>query len=64
MTTERDVKAILARPDDHRGILTMSEAVSAMLDAFRNWAADSLVGELRRRRQDDDLLLLGECAGG
>lgn len=47
--TERDAKAILARPDDHRGILAMSEAVSAMLAAFRNWAGDALVGELRRR---------------
>src|SRR3989475_8509159 len=42
-------KAILARPDDHRGLLSMSEAVSAMLDAFRNWAGDPLIGELRRR---------------
>lgn len=41
--------AILARPEDHRGILPMSEAVKAMLEAFRNWARDPLVGELRRR---------------
>jgi alanine dehydrogenase len=41
--------AILAEPDDHRGILTMSEAVDAMLEAFRNWARDPLVAELRRR---------------
>ena len=41
--------AILAKPDDHRGILTMAEAVEAMLDAFRNWAKDPLVAELRRR---------------
>src|SRR5262244_2197584 len=41
--------AILAQPDDHRGILAMSEAVDAMLDAFRNWAKDPLIGELRRR---------------
>ena len=41
--------AILAKPDDHRGILTMAEAVDAMLDAFRNWANDPLVAELRRR---------------
>ena len=41
--------AILAEPDDHRGILTMSEAVDAMLEAFRNWAKDPLVAELRRR---------------
>jgi hypothetical protein len=41
--------AILANPDDHRGILAMSEAVDAMLEAFRNWAKDPLVGELRRR---------------
>jgi hypothetical protein len=26
--------AILAKPDDHRGILTMAEAVDAMIDAF------------------------------
>ena len=45
----RDAKAILARPDDHRGLLTMAEAVRAMLDAFRNWVGDALVGELRRR---------------
>jgi len=30
--------AILAKPDNHRGILTMAEAVEAMLEAFRNWA--------------------------
>ena len=41
--------AILAKPEDHRGILTMAEAVDAMLDAFRNWAKDPLVAELRRR---------------
>ena len=41
--------AILAKPDDHRGILTMAEAVDAMLEAFRNWAKDPLVAELRRR---------------
>src|SRR5690349_15654849 len=41
--------AILAKPDDHRGILTMPEAVDAMIDAFRNWAQDPLVAELRRR---------------
>lgn len=41
--------AILAKPDDHRGILTMKEAVDAMIDAFRNWAKDPLVAELRRR---------------
>jgi alanine dehydrogenase len=41
--------AILAKPDDHRGILAMSEAVDAMLEAFRHWATDPLVGELRRR---------------
>ena len=41
--------AILAQPDDHRGVLAMSEAVDAMLEAFRNWAKDPLVGELRRR---------------
>jgi len=42
-------KAILAQPDDHRGILAMSEAVEATLEAFRNWAKDPLVAELRRR---------------
>ena len=26
---ERDVKAILARPEDHRGLLSMAEAVKA-----------------------------------
>src|SRR5438132_12981495 len=41
--------AILAQPDDHRDVLAMSEAVDAMLEAFRNWAKDPLVGELRRR---------------
>lgn len=41
--------AILAKPDDHRGILAMSEAVDAMLEAFRSWANDPLVAELRRR---------------
>ena len=33
--------AILAQPDDHRGIFAMSEAVDAMLEAFRNWAKDT-----------------------
>jgi len=41
--------AILAKPEDHRGILTMGEAVDAMIEAFRNWAKDPLVAELRRR---------------
>jgi ornithine cyclodeaminase/alanine dehydrogenase-like protein (mu-crystallin family) len=41
--------ALLARPDDHRGLLSMAEAVEATLQAFRDWAADPLVGELRRR---------------
>ena len=41
--------AILAKPDDHRGILTMAEAVNAMIEALRNWAQDPLVAELRRR---------------
>ena len=31
-------KVILARPDDHRVILGMHEAVDAMLQAFRYWA--------------------------
>jgi len=44
-----ETKAILAQPGDHRGILGMSEAVKAMLEAFRNWAHDPLLGELRRR---------------
>ena len=47
--SERETKAILARPEDHRGLLSMSEAVNAMLDGFRNWADDPLIGELRRR---------------
>ncbi|MGZ8479189.1 MAG: hypothetical protein ACXW6J_19000 [Candidatus Binatia bacterium] len=42
-------KVILARPDDHRGILCLQEAVDAMLEAFRYWARDLLVAELRRR---------------
>ena len=42
-------KAILARPDDHRGILAMAEAVDAMLQAFKYWARDPLIAELRRR---------------
>jgi alanine dehydrogenase len=42
-------KAIFAKPDDHRGLLAMSEAVDAMLESFRNWARDPLVAELRRR---------------
>jgi hypothetical protein len=33
--------AILAQPDDHRGILAMSEAVDAMLEAFRYWGASA-----------------------
>ena len=41
--------AILAKPENHRGILTMGEAVNAMIEAFRNWAKDPLVAELRRR---------------
>jgi ornithine cyclodeaminase/alanine dehydrogenase-like protein (mu-crystallin family) len=44
-----ETKAILARPEDHRGLLSMPAALKAMLDAFRNWANDPLVGELRRR---------------
>jgi len=47
--SDRDAKAILAQPEDDRGLLGMSEAVDAMLDAFRNWADDPVVGELRRR---------------
>src|ERR1043165_220247 len=46
---ERNAKAILARPEDHRGLLAMADAVGAMIAAFRNWAGDPLVGELRRR---------------
>ena len=30
--------AILAKPDDHRGILAMGEADDAMIDGFRHWA--------------------------
>ena len=41
--------AILAKPEDHLGILTMEEAINAMIDAFRNWANDPLMAELRRR---------------
>ena len=48
-SSETYAKAILAQPEDHRGLLAMSEAVSATLEAFRNWADDPLVGELRRR---------------
>lgn len=44
-----EAKAIFAAPEDHRGLLPMSEAVKAMLDAFKNWAGDAVVGELRRR---------------
>ena len=42
-------QAILAQPADHCGILEMSEAVRAMLDAFRAWANDPVVGEHRHR---------------
>lgn len=42
-------KPLLARPDDHRGLLSMAEAVEATLQAFRDWAEDPLIGELRRR---------------
>ena len=62
--SERDTKAILARPDDHRGILAMSEAVSAMLDAFHNWADDSLVGELRRRTHSPNNVRITLHQGG
>jgi hypothetical protein len=41
--------AILAKPDDHRGILTMREAIDTFIEAFRNWAKDPLVAALRRR---------------
>jgi hypothetical protein len=47
--TERQAKALLAQPNDHRGLLTMSDGVEAMLDAFRNWVNDPLIGEFRRR---------------
>lgn len=43
------IKTILARPEDHRGLLTMAEAVEATLQAFGDWARDPLMGELRRR---------------
>ena len=42
--------AILAKPDDHRGILTMGQAVDAMIDAFRNWALGPARGGASRRR--------------
>lgn len=48
-TKPAEPRAIFAVPEDHRGILPMSEAVTAMLEAFRNWANDPVVGELRRR---------------
>src|ERR1043166_433471 len=62
--SERDAKAILAQPEDHRGILAMSDAVSAMLDAFRNWAGDPLVGELRRRTHSPAIVRITLHQGG
>jgi alanine dehydrogenase len=44
-----NTKAILAQPEDHRGLLTMAEGVEATLQAFRDWASDPLLGESRRR---------------
>src|SRR5262249_53885091 len=63
-TSERDMKAILARPEDHRGILAMSEAVNAMLEAFRNRAGDPLVGELRRRTHSPNNVRITLHQGG
>lgn len=42
-------KPLLVLPEHHRGLLTMAEAVGATLEAFREWANDPLLGELRRR---------------
>lgn len=61
---EREVKAIFARPEDHRGLLAMSEAVAAMRDAFRNWAHDPLVGELRRRTHSPENVRITLHQGG
>ena len=62
--SEQTAKAILARPEDHRGLLAMSEAVDAMLDAFRNWADDPLVGELRRRTHSPENVRITLHQGG
>src|ERR1044071_7285234 len=62
--SERTLRAILARPEDHRGILMMSEAVEAMLDAFRNWAGDPLIGELRRRTHSPNNVRITLHQGG
>lgn len=40
---------LLLLPEDHRGVISMAEAVEAAIQAFRDWAADPLVGELRHR---------------
>src|SRR5215468_7371555 len=57
-------KPILAKPDDHRGVLAMSEAVDAMLQAFRNWAKDPLIGELRRRTHSPENVRITLHQGG
>jgi ornithine cyclodeaminase/alanine dehydrogenase-like protein (mu-crystallin family) len=61
---ERNAKAILARPQDHKGLLPMAEAVRAMLDAFRNWANDPLIGELRRRTHSPENVRITLHQGG
>jgi ornithine cyclodeaminase/alanine dehydrogenase-like protein (mu-crystallin family) len=61
---ERNAKAILARPEDHRGLLAMSEAVRAMIEAFRNWADDPLIGELRRRTHSPENVRITLHQGG
>jgi ornithine cyclodeaminase/alanine dehydrogenase-like protein (mu-crystallin family) len=61
---ERNPNAILARPADHRGLLAMADAVSAMLAAFRNWAGDPLVGELRRRTHSPENVRITLHQGG
>lgn len=62
--SERETRAVLAQPEDHRGILAMAEAVEAMLDAFRNWAGDPLVGELRRRTHSPNNVRITLHQGG
>src|ERR1041384_2986723 len=61
---ERNAKAILARPEDHRGLLAMEEAVKAMIAAFRNGAGDPLVGELRRRTHTPENVRITLHQGG
>src|ERR1051326_6622546 len=61
---ERNTKAILARPEDRRGLLAMADAVRAMIEAFRNWAGDPLVGELRRRTHSPENVRITLHQGG